>query len=220
MKRLTLTLTLALALAPALALAAPQQGNAPAGGPGARSDDPAAQERAMKRLRVARTVGLAEALDLDDAGALKLRDTLAQFDQRRAPLRQQLRDGGRILRDAARGDTAAAGQVDSALQRMRDARVQLQQIHGEMLAQVTQGMAAEKKARAALFLSRFHERAPHMMRGGPGGPGGMHHGPGGPMRGMRGGGPGPGMGPDRLAFGPGDDLPDPSLDDDGPLMEE
>jgi len=213
-------LILALALAPALALAAQQQGTPPAGHPqtGARSDDPAAMERAAKRLRVARTVGLAEALDLDDASALKVRDTLAQFDQRRAPLRQQLRDSGRILRDAARGDTAAAGQVDSALQRMRDGRAQLQQLNSEMLAQVTQGMAPEKKARAALFLARFHERAPHMMRGGRGGPNPGHGF--GPGRGMRGSGPGQGMGPDRLALGRAGDLPDPSLDDDDAFVEE
>jgi hypothetical protein len=212
--------TLALALAPALALAAPQQqGNAPSGRPAAaaKSDDPAALERATKRLRVARTVGLAEALDLDDAAALKVRDTLAQFDQRRTPLRQQLRDSRRILRDAAQGDSAAAGQVDAALQKMRDARAQLQQLNADMLTQVTQGMAPEKKARAALFLARFHERAPRMMmHGGPGG----HQGPGfGPGRGMRGGGPGPGMGPDRLAFGPGDG-DDPALDEDDAMVEE
>jgi hypothetical protein len=212
-------LTLALALLPALALAAPQQQATPPAGPG---DDPAALDRAAKRLRVARTVGLAEALDLDDASALKVRDTLAQFDQKRAPLRQQLRDAGRILRDAARGDAAAAGQVDAALQKMRDARAQLQQLDAQMVTQVTQGMAPEKKARAALFLARFHERAPHMMmRGGEGGMGpgrGMGHGMG-PGRGMRGGGPGPEMGPDRLAFGPGGD--DPSFDDDdGAGIEE
>jgi len=204
-----LTLTLALALAPALALAAPP---AAPGGPGpGRGADTGRQEHMEKRMRLARTVGLADALDLDEAGALRARETLARFDERRAPLRAQRRESLRIVRDAAGGDAAAGAQLDQALGRLRDARDKLQQLDAEQLAQLTQGMQPQQKARAALFLARFRERAPHlMMRGGPGGPsgaGGPGHGPGHPgmmdhRSGMRGQGPGPaGMAEGHMALG-------------------
>ncbi len=93
-------LTLMLALAPALALAAQQQGAQQRGQDG---DTPARQEQVQKRMRLARTLGLAEALDLDEAGALKMRDLIAKYDDRRTPLRKQVRDAVRTLRDAAQG---------------------------------------------------------------------------------------------------------------------
>jgi len=175
-------LALLLALAPGLALAAPQ--NQPAHAR-AGSDDASRIAQMQKRMRLARTLGLAEALDLDDAGAMRVRDVLARFDDRRAPLRKQLRDNIRVLRDAARGDKDALPQVDSALQKLRDARNQLQSLNGEMFQQLTQGLTPEKKARAALFLARFHEREQRIFFRGPGGPGGGFHGRGG--HGMMGG---------------------------------
>ncbi len=168
-------LALMLALLPGLALAAPQ--GAPARGAADKAagpDDPARLAQMQKRMRIARTLGLAEALDLDDAGAMRARDVLARFDERRAPLRKQLRDNVRVLHDAARGDKDAAPQVDSALQRLRDARNQLQNLNTEMFQQLTQGLSPEKKARAALFLARFHEREHRMSIRGPGAGHGPH----------------------------------------------
>jgi hypothetical protein len=190
-------LVLILALAPGLALAAQNapagqnRAGGPGGGPGQM--DPARQEMMQKRLRLARTVGLAEALDLDDAGALKARDILARFDDRRTPLRRQLRDNIRIIGDAARGDQAALGQVDGALQKLREARTQLQALDHEMFQQLTQGLPPQKKARAALFLARFHERAIHMRMHGGAGFGGGRGGPRGAMMDEGPGGQGPGM---------------------------
>jgi hypothetical protein len=180
-------LTLMIALLPGLALAAPQ--NPPARGGPAGPDDAAHFAQMQKRMRIARTLGLAEALDLDDAGAMRARDVLARFDERRAPLRKQVRDNVRVLRDAARGDKEAAPKVDAALQHLREARNQLQALNSEMLQQLSKGLSPEKKARAALFLARFQEREHRIfMRGsrrhgfhGHGGHGGMmdmeeHHG--------------------------------------------
>ena len=225
MKKLA-TALLALALAPTLALA--QAGPPPGGGKGpagaargaAAPDDATRFQRAQKRMRLAATLGLAEALDLDDAGALRVRDVLARHAEKRMPLQRQIRDNLRILRDAARGDPAAGGQVDAALAGLNDARARRQALDQELLRDVTQGLAPEKKARAALFLARFRERATHMaMRRGPGfGPG---HGMGpGPRRAMEDGAPGRGFGPGghgagMLGEGPAtamSDLGDPELE--------
>jgi hypothetical protein len=154
------TLALMLAVVPTLAMAAPQ---GPPAGRGAGPDEAQRAEYMQKRMRLARTLGLAEALDLDEAGALKLRDTMARFDERRAPVAKQIRESMRVLHDAARGDKAAAGQVDAAIKRLREGRSQMLTLQAEMLGQITQGLSPERKARAALFLGRFHERAGRMM---------------------------------------------------------
>ncbi len=175
-------LTVFLALLPALALAAPQP--AP-GRPPPASDDLSRMQRTQKRLRVARAVGLAEALDLDEAGGLRLRDAMARADDRRLPLQRQVRDATRVLRDAAAGDAQAAPGVDGALDRVRDARTRIQALDEDLLRQLTQGLTPEKKARAALFLARFRERSARMPaahlanRRGPG-PGSMRQGGPGP----------------------------------------
>jgi hypothetical protein len=168
-------LILLMAMAPALALAAPKE---VAHGPGAGMggpDDPAKLERAQKRMRLARVLGLAEALDLDDVGAMKAREILARYDGKCTSLRRQMRDGLRVLHQAAHGDQAAIAQVDATLQRIRETRGQLQTYNAEMFNELTQGLTPDKKARAALFLARFELRAAQMMwRGGPGH--GMHGG--------------------------------------------
>jgi Heavy-metal resistance len=173
-------LTLALALLPGLALAAPQGQPARGGAQPGGSDDPGRAAQVQKRMRIARTLGLTEALDLDDASAMRVRDVLARFDDRRAPLRKQVRDNVRILRDAARGDKEALPQVEAALQRLREARNGLQNLNQEMFQQLTQGLTPEKKARAALFLARFQEREHRIFVRGLGGPGQGFHGRGGP----------------------------------------
>ena len=170
-----------LVIVPSLALAAPPSGSAgPDAGPRV--------ERMQKRMRLARLLGLAEALDLDDAATLRARDVLARFDAKAAPLRKQLREGFHVLRDAASGDSAAAGQVEATLKALRETRDKLQGATMDMFQELTQGLTPEKKARAAIFLVHFQEHAARMMhrdgdrhgqwpRRGMG-PGGMmeHHG--------------------------------------------
>lgn len=166
---------IALMVLPVVALAQGPNKTSPQAG----QQDPA---RAEKRMRLARTLGLAEALDLDTAQALKLGDTLAKFDERRKAARKQAGDATDVLRNAARGNgngaatapKATAADVDGAITKLLDARSQLQGIDKEMLQAITKDLSPEQKARAALFLGRFRDRIErHMwMRGGPGGPGG------------------------------------------------
>ncbi len=164
-------------------------------------------ERMEKRMRLARTLGLAEALDLDTAQALKLGDTLAKFDDRRAAARKQVRDATEVLRNAAGGagtQKATAADVDGAIARVLDGRAQLQAIDRDMLQAITKDLSPEQKARAALFLGRFRERIERRMWMGPGGGPGMM-GPG--VHGGHGMGPGNGPGmmdrhPQGMRMGP------------------
>jgi hypothetical protein len=201
----------AVVLAAALPLASHAQGGSQAGPPDQQGQggqrqgpkfDPARME---KRMRLARTLGLAEALDLDAPAALKLGETMGKFDDRRVAAHKQMREAGEVLRRAAQGEKVTAGDVDAAIQKGLDARTQLSTIDRETVAAVTQGLTPEKKARAVLFLAkfqrRFHGHGPGMGPGmmGPGGGRGMM-GPGmgghpGGRGGMGGAGGGWGMGP-------------------------
>lgn len=173
----------------------------PGPGPGPRDGGPGTDQRIEKmekRARLARNLGLAEALDLDTAQIAKLSDALAKVDERRVALHKQLRDARQLLRRAADGEKVTAAEVDGALAKILDVRAQMNGLDKETLSIVTKDLSPEKKARAALFLGRFEQ---HLM-GGPGmGPGrGMRDGRGG--RGMRGHGPGMGRGGMGMAGAP------------------
>jgi hypothetical protein len=137
---------LTLALLPLAALAAP---------PDAQQE---AEQEAERQMRTARVVGLAEALELDTPQALKLDETLRKFDERRRPLRQQVRESAEILERAASGDTAVLSQVDQAAQRAFDARAQLTALDREMFQALSKDMPPQKRAKLALFMARFENR--------------------------------------------------------------
>ncbi|HEX7622281.1 MAG TPA: hypothetical protein VF400_01830 [Anaeromyxobacteraceae bacterium] len=191
-------LALLLALTPVLALARGAPGSNPDPGPGARGMDPDSAQRMQKRMHLALTLGLAEALDLSAAQALAVHEQVEKMTPRRAAVHQQLRDATQVLRRSAKGEKVPAGDVDRAVTSLLDGRAQLQAIDRELVTTVTKGQPPEKRARAVLFLARFHQRVVqgfggtrHRMDGGVMGPGG--HGPGG--HGMGHGGPGEGPGP-------------------------
>jgi hypothetical protein len=153
MRKTTLIAALALPLAALAAPPGPPAGRGP-GGP----DEADRRAHMEKRMRMARTLGLAEALDLGEAEALKLRETLAGFDARSAPLRAQMREAMEVVRRSARGDAAAQKGLDEALRKLREVGGQMRALHDEMLQAVTKGLDPQAKARAALFLQRFHQR--------------------------------------------------------------
>jgi Spy/CpxP family protein refolding chaperone len=158
-----------------------------------------------KRARLARNLGLAEALDLDAGQITKLSEALTKLDERRVALHKQLRDARQLLRRAADGEKVTGAEVDAALAKFLDLRAQLNALDKETLAVVTRDLSPEKKARAALFLGRFEHRMGGGM--GPGMGGGMGPGMGG-GRGMH----GPGMG--RGGMGPGGACPNCPWDED------
>lgn len=214
LKKLTIVLAVLTAL-PLAALAAPP-GDPAAGGKAGMGPPANAEERlalAQKRMRVARAVGLAEALDLDVAEATKLAGTLDRFDQKRRSAQKQRQDAMQVLHQAARGDKEAESKVDDAVKKVFEARTQLAAIDCETFEAVAKGLSPEKRARAAVFLGHFQQRfgGGMGMKGMMDGPGmggmGMGHGMGMGGRGM---GMGGGMGGGGPRTGPGnfpDDCP-------------
>jgi len=139
---------LTLALLPMAALAAPPDAQARA----------EADLQAEKQARLARVLGLGEELELDSQQALKLDETLRKFDERRRPLREQVRESAEILERAADGDTTALSQVDQASQRAFDARAQLAALDREMYQTLSRDLPPQKRAKLALFMARFDNK--------------------------------------------------------------
>jgi hypothetical protein len=133
---------------------------------------PERRARLEQRARLMLTLQVADALELDDAATLKLKDQINRWDAQRAPLRNELIDQAQVLRRAARGDTTAYGQVDAAIKRIIDLRNQLQQTDQAMFQQLSQGLPPQKKAKLALVVARSLEAIREMIHPGRGGPSG------------------------------------------------
>ena len=175
-------LILALAVLPLAALAAPA-------GPPGKAEADAHFEQMERRMRLARSIGVAETLGLDENQAVKVNAEMARFDEQRKPLMRQIHDSMQLLRRAAGGDAAAQGGVDQAVTAIFDARARIQVVDREMFQSVAKNLAPDKKAKLAVFFAHFAGRFGAGMGHGPGAGRGWGHGMG------RGWGPGQGMGP-------------------------
>jgi hypothetical protein len=121
-------------------------------------------EQWPKRARLMRTLAIADALELDDAATLKLRDRLARFEDRRAPIQSQLLEQTVVLRRAARGDATAFAQVDGAIQKVLSLRSQLDQLDRELFTELSAGLSPQKKARLALAMARLPQQMREMAQ--------------------------------------------------------
>jgi hypothetical protein len=122
--------------------------------PQASPEQRAAREQKKRMMQV---VGLTEALGLSTQDALKVDGILKTFDERRRPLKEQVRESARILMEAARGDSAALNQVDQATGRILDARIQLASLDKELFQALSAGLNAQQRAKLALFYAKLHK---------------------------------------------------------------
>lgn len=135
------------------------------GGKGGEDREERREDRREDRARQAHlmyVVAISEALELNEAEALKLGDRLKGVEEKRRPLRQQMGEAMRALRDAADGDTTALAQVDANVQRVLDGRAQMAALDKELFATLSQGLTPQKRAKLALVLARLG----HEMKGG------------------------------------------------------
>ena len=156
------------------AVANPYRGGGPSD-PGA--DDGPKRERMERRLRMMRVVGLAEALQLSESEALKLAEQMRGFDEKRQPLRKEMREAMKTLRQVAGGDTGLQGQVDAATAKILDNRAKLAALDKEMFNALAKNLSPQKRAQLALFLAemqalgRASKEGRRMFRGPMGGKG-------------------------------------------------
>jgi len=153
---------LATATIPLLALVASRELYAQAQSP--QNVQNAQRQRNQARMRMMRLVGLAEALGLDEAQALRIHETMRPFDERRGALEVENAGLARLVKQAADGDAGALGQVDQALQRMFDNRAEIQQINRQMLEAVGQQLSARQRAQMAVFFATFGDELREAQR--------------------------------------------------------
>lgn len=163
MKKMLVAAVLAVS---AVSFAAP-----PAAAPPQKLDERGDRAEHAKKMHMMLVVGIAEALGLNEADALKLSDKLKGYEEKRRPVREAMGDSLRILRAAAEGDAAASAQVDSAVTKLFDGRQQMAALDKEMFNGLSRDLSPQKRAQLAVFLARFHAEA----KGWKGGGKGRHH---------------------------------------------
>ncbi len=161
----TKLLMLCVALGSTMVLAGP-----PGPGPGGKGFDKEERredrmENREQKARLLYLVAISEALELSDADALKMSDKLKAIEEKRRPLRQQMGEAMKSLRDAAEGDQAALGQVDANVQRVLDGRAQMASMDKDMFTQLAQGLTPQKRAKLALVLARMGQEMKGMKKG-------------------------------------------------------
>ncbi len=156
MKKLLVVAVLAVA---SVSFAAPPPAGAPPARWDERGDKAERKEEMTKKLHMMMVVGIAEALSLNESEALKLSDKLKGFEEKRRPVREAMVDSLKTLKAASDGDTAAAGQVDAAVQRLFDSRLQMAQMDKDMFTGLSKDLAPQKRAQLAIFLAKFHAEA-------------------------------------------------------------
>lgn len=157
MKTLVTMLVLALSTA---AFAAP-----PGGRPGKWGGDPEKLQEKMEeretRTRMIFVLTVAEALELNEAEALKLSEKVKGIEEKRRPVREAMFTAMRQVKAAADGDAAALAQVDTNIQKVLDGRAQMAAMDKDMFAYLAKDLTPQKKAKLALVLAKMHE-----LRGG------------------------------------------------------
>jgi hypothetical protein len=162
-------LLLSTMLLSSLALAGPK--NNPAKWDAMDPEDRAEKhEERARQARMMLLVSVAEALELNEAQALKLSDKLKVIDDKRRPVREAMGEAMRQVKAAAEGDAAAAVNVDQNVQKILDGRVQMAQLDKELYATLAEGQTPQKKAKLAVMLAKVGEEM-RRMRGNKG----RHH---------------------------------------------
>ena len=113
------------------------------------------REERERRVRMMFVVGLAEALGLTEAEALRLSDKVKGQEEKRRPVREQMLEAMRTVKAAADGDPAALPQVDQAVQRVLDGRQQMAALDKELFAVLSKDLSPQKRAQLAVFLAKF-----------------------------------------------------------------
>jgi hypothetical protein len=115
------------------------------------------REERARQARMMLVVAVAEALELNEAQALKLSDKLKAVDDKRRPVREAMGEAMLQVKAAAEGDAAAAASLDQNVQKVLEGRVQLAQLDKELYATIAEGQTPQKKAKLALVLAKVGE---------------------------------------------------------------
>jgi hypothetical protein len=129
-------------------------------------------EEIERKAHMIRLVEIADALELSEEQALKLKTKLDQFDQKLKPLYAEMKAQAEVVHQAAQGEATAMDHVDAAILKIRALREQIRQLDEQLFDQLSKGLDHRHKARLARAMAHlpwemrsvFHEHT----SGGPG----------------------------------------------------
>jgi hypothetical protein len=139
------------------------------------------RERFERKARMMRMLEISDALNLSDQEALRFNQVMSRYDQKKESAMQSVHQGMQVLRRASKGDATAFGEVDSTVQKLQQARAQIEAIDREMFNELGKSLDPQRRAKLALVLAHLPGQMRDLMRGGRGerddGPHGHHGGP-------------------------------------------
>lgn len=122
------------------------------------------RERVEKRIRLMRLVEIADRLELDDRHAMKINETLQQFDERKRTAHEDVKASRQALKRAADGETTAPKDIDVALDRILDGRKRMLDLDQELYRTLSRDLTPKQRARLALFLLEFQHKMHRLAR--------------------------------------------------------
>src|SRR4051812_36639817 len=135
MKKLIVALLAVSSVAMAAPPPPPGAGAPPARWDGDRGErGPEFKEELQRKMHMMMVVGMADALGLNEAEALKLSEKLKGFEEKRRPVREAMGEAMKTLKSASDGDSSALPQVDAAVQKVLDGRQQMAALDKEMFS--------------------------------------------------------------------------------------
>jgi pantothenate synthetase len=117
---------------------------------------PAQADLAARHARLKYVVEIAEALELNEADALKLSEKLKGLEERRQPVRQAMHQAMKAVKAAADGDAAALKDVDANVQQVLDGRAQMAVMDKELFTTLSKDLSPQQRAKLAVVLAKIH----------------------------------------------------------------
>jgi hypothetical protein len=122
------------------------------------------RERVEKRIRLMRLVEIADRLELDDRQAMKINETLQQFDERKRTAHEEMKASRQALKRAAEGEATASKEIDVALDRVLDGRKRMLDLDQDLYRTLSRDLTPKQRARLAIFLLEFQHKMHRMAR--------------------------------------------------------
>lgn len=111
--------------------------------------------RAARRAQMMYVVGIAEALDLSEAEALKLSERIRSIEEKRVPVRQAMHGAMMAVHAAADGDATALAQVDANVAKVLDGRAQMAALDKELFQLLAKDLSPQQRAKLAVALAKL-----------------------------------------------------------------
>src|SRR5262249_30250130 len=117
------------------------------------------QKKVQNDLHLLRIIGLADALGLNEAEAMRLDRIMHPFDERKREVRAQINEAAKVIQRATEGDPSALSRVDQAMETVLSGRVLVAEIDKEMIQALSRELTPQQRAKMSVFFAKFGQQA-------------------------------------------------------------